>query len=288
MNIEKKELDELIKETQSDSAARTTSDIYKYIERHTSVVVSQFKGYVKYFEDYFDVLNDVISKLNYAPKKEWPQYKSLQYLMFPETMKTLHRAFEDIVAGYYEEAVILLRSVYEAYVKMIFIACYPEDYEAIFINRKHKRNFNLTNFIKDDLHLDWEFIYRLMSYTSHSKTHLILMRLIKLSKGEDKNLIRLEYKYDKDAISRPINLSTFLLYALLNTMLLTFKDDFDNSKIDKNYSIKIVKIDKVLRGIIESLPNKFSSIISDIDKIDNILEAVKQGKDWKKEVLVTT
>ena len=244
-------------------------------------MVRNFKGYVKYFEDYFDVLNNAISSLNFVPKENWSQYKSLQYLMFPETLKTLHRTFEDTVAGYYEEAVILLRTVYETYIKMIFIACYPEDFEAIFRNRKQKRNFNLTNFVKDDLHFDWEFIYRFMSYASHSKIHLILERLIKLSKKEDKNPIRLEYKYDKDAISRPMNLSTFLLYVLLNIMLVTFKDDLENSKIDRNHIIRIVKIDKVLRGILESLPNKFSSIVKDIDRIDIILECAKQGKDWK-------
>lgn len=281
MNNESDEIGKLIKETQTDEPAKTTLDIYNYIERHKIAVVRNFKGYVKYFEDYFDVLNTAISSLNYLPKENWPQYKGIQYLMFPEALKTLHRAFEDVVAGYYDEAVMLLRSVYETYIKMVFIACYPEDYEAIFRDRKGKRNFNLTNFVKNNLHLDWEFIYRFMSYASHSKMHLILEKLVKLSKKEDKSPIRLEYKYDKDAISRPINLSTFLLYALFNTMLVTFKDDFDNSKIDRNYIIRMVKIDKALRGILESLPNKFSSIVKDIDRIDIILERAKQGKDWK-------
>ena len=274
------EIDKLIQETQSNKAAKTTLDIYKYINKHQSFVVREFKGYIKYFEDYFDVLNNTISNLNFIPKENWLQYKSLSYLMFPETLKTLHRAFEDTVAGYYEEAVILLRNVYETYIRMIFIICYPEDYEAIFTNRKHKRNFNLTNFVKDDLHFDWEFLYRFMSYVSHSKMHLILMRLIKLSKKEDRNPIRLEYKYDRDAISRPMNLSTFLLYVLFNFMLETFRDDFNNSRIKEEDILKMSKIDKTLRGILESLPNKFSSIVKDIDKVDKIIHAVKQGKDW--------
>lgn len=274
------EIDKLIQETQSNKAAKTTLDIYKYINKHQSFVIREFKGYIKYFEDYFDVLNNTISNLNFIPKENWPQYKSLSYLMFPETLKTLHRAFEDTVAGYYEEAVILLRNVYETYIRMIFIICYPKDYEAIFTNRKHKRNFNLTNFVKDDLHFDWEFLYRFMSYVSHSKMHLILMRLIKLSKKEDRNPIRLEYKYDRDAISRPMNLSTFLLYVLFNFMLETFRDDFNNSRIKEEDILKMSKIDKTLRGILESLPNKFSSIVKDIDKVGKIIHAVKQRKDW--------
>jgi len=278
------ELDKLIEETQSNEASKTTSDIYGYIEKHRSFVVKKIKGYIKYFEDYFDVLNNVISSLNFAPKEKWPQYKNLQYLMFPETLKTLHRAFEDTIDGYYDEAIMLLRSVYETYVKMIFIVCYPEDYEAIFKDKKHKRNFSLTNFLKDDLHFDWEFIYRFMSYVSHSKMHLILMRLIKLSKGEDKNPIRLEYKYDEDAISRPVNLSTFLLYALFNFMFETFRDDFSNSRIEEKDIIKMNKIDKALCGILESLPGKFSSIVKDINKVDEIILKAKQGKDWKRAI----
>ena len=280
-NEKSDEIQKLLNETQNDTPAKTTQDIYQYINKHQSLVVKEFSGYVKYFEDYFDVLNIVISSLNYLPKETWPHYKGLQYLMFPETLKTLHRAFEDIVAGYYDEAVMLLRSVYETYVKMIFIACYPEDYEAVFRDRKGKRNFNCTNFVKDELRFDWEFIYRFMSYASHSKMHLILAELIKLSKKEEKNPIRLEYKYDKDAISRPMNLSTFLLYALFNLMMVTFKDDIDNSTIDKKDIARMIKIDKALKGVLESLPNSLSSITKDIDKIDTILSSVKHGKGWK-------
>ncbi len=275
------EIEKLIKETQNDNPAQTTLDIYQYIKIHQNLVVKKFNGYIKYFEDYFDILNSAISSLNYLPKENWPQYKSLQYLMFPEALKTLHRSFEDIISGYYDEATILLRCVYETYIKMVFIVCYPEDYEAIFRDRKGKRNFKLKNFLKDDLHLDWEFIYSFMSYVSHSKIHLILERLIKLSKKEDKDPIRLEYKYDENALSRPMNESTFLLYALFHTMLTTFKDDFDDSKIDRNKIMRMVKTDKVLRSMIESFPNKFSSIVRDIDKIDMIFDYVKRGRDWK-------
>lgn len=278
------ELEQLIEETQRDSPAKTSMDIYTYIEKHKEFVVNRFGGYLKYFEDYFDVLNDIINRLNFAPKKLWPQYKSVMYLMFPETMKTLHRAFEDIVAGYYDEAMILLRSVYETYIKMIFIACYPDDYEAIFKDRKNKRNFNLTNFLKDDLNLDWGFIYRIMSYVAHSKIHIVLARLIKLSKKEDRNPIRLEYGYNEEAISRPINISTFLLCGLFNMMLTIFKGDFKDSQIDQNYSIRIVKIDKVLRKTLERFSNKFKSIVKDIDKVDMIFEEIKSGRNWKKVV----
>lgn len=276
------ELDKLIKETQSDKAAKTTSNIYEYIKKHKSFVAQRLKGYTKYFEDYFDVLNNTISQLNFAPKKDWPQYKNLQFLMFPETLKTLHRAFEDTVDGYYEEAVMLLRSVYETYIRMIFIVCYPNDYEAIFYDRKNKRIFNLTNFVKDELRFEGGFIYRYMSFVSHSKNHLTLMRLVKLSKGEDKNPIRLKYKYDEKAISIPVNNSTYLLCALFNIMLVTFREDFVNSNINQNEIERMVKIDKALKGILESLPNKFKEIVKDIDKVDKIIEEVKHGNDWKK------
>jgi hypothetical protein len=66
-------------------------------------------------------------------------------------------------------------------------------------------------------------------------------------------------------------------------MLTTFKEDFDGSKMDQNKIIRMVKIDKALRGILESLPNEFSSIVKDIDKIDKIINFVKQGKDWKSK-----
>jgi hypothetical protein len=283
MNIKNKtELENLINETQRDNPAKTSFDIYQCIKKHNFIVKENFKPYIKYFEDYFDVLNDIISSLNFVPKENWPQYKGLQFLMFPETLKTLHRAFEDTLDGYYEEAIMLLRSVYESYIRMIFVACYPKDYEAIFIKRKHKRNLNITNFVKDELRFDWEFIYRFTSCIAHAKIYPIAERWIQLSKGKDKYPISLEYKYDKDGISRPMNLSTFLLYVLVNITLAIFKEDLSNSKIDQNDVARIEKIDKALRGIVESLPNKFSTTITDIDKINKIIEEVKKGEDWKK------
>lgn len=277
------ELDKLLKETQRDEAAKTSSDIYAYIKKHERVVVRDFKGYIKYFEDYFDILNNTITTLNYLEKKTWPQYKNIQYLLFPDTLKTLHRAFEDIIAGYYDEAMILLRSVYEAYVRMIFVACYPNDYEAIFLDRKGKRNLNITDFVTKDLNFDWGFIYRLMCKIAHAKIHLVLQRLIAISTGKSKDLIALEYKYDKKTISMPINISTFLLYALFNFTFVSFKEDFDKSNAaNKEHIILMSKVDKALRGILESLPNRLNIIAKDIDKIDRIIQEVKLGKDWKK------
>jgi len=247
VNISDKELERLMIETQNDNPAKTTIDILEYIKLHKTHVIRHYPGYIKYFEDYYDVLNSAMNCLNYLPKKSWPRFKSLQHILFPETLKTLHRAFEDCLDGYYDESVILLRSVYEMYIRMIFVVYYPEDWEAIFFKQKGKRAFNLTNFVRDDLKFDWEHLYGLMSYIAHTKAQRNLNKIIEIAQGKFRGPIRLEYSFDENELSGPMNISTFLLFVLFHLMCITFQNDFENSSLDEGKKTRIIKIDLALK-----------------------------------------
>ncbi len=270
--MDENRLIKLINETKNKDPAGTSMGILKFIAGHRELVYENFGKYLKNFEDYFDILNNAIFNLNYMPKKHWPQYKGTQFLLFPETLKTLHRAHEDLFDGYYEESMMLLRSVYETYIKMIYIAIHPNDIESIFYKRAGKRNFNLSNFVKDELNLDWGWLYKLLSSISHGKTYKHLDLWIKTSTGKYKDKISLYYKYDKDAISRPINMSIFLLYLLFHLVYVTFIGDIKSSKVEKIYIKKMDNIDIILREMLRNSPNKFSELVQDIEKIDKIIK----------------
>ncbi|MGH7908721.1 MAG: hypothetical protein ACRENW_02590 [Thermodesulfobacteriota bacterium] len=280
-----KELEKMIDEVLNTEAAQTTLDIYKYIGLHRTIAQREAGKFIKYFEDFFDELNIAIQYLNFVPKKTWEMHKSIQYLLYPEAMKTLHRAFEDTIDGYYDEAMMLLRSVYETSLRILFLSCYPKEWEAIFFDRKNKMNFKVTGFAKDHLKLDWDFIYRIMSKIHHSKVTKNLSSLIRRSKPNTNDPIIIEYRVDKELLWMAINFITFNLCCLFHVMMSIFKDDFDKHDNLKVRMDRLKKIDQILLGLIEANPKeKFASLAKDLKKVGKIIKYADSGKDWKKIV----
>lgn len=268
------ELLKLIEKTQNAKPARTSLDIYEYIKLHNNKIINEYGKFIKYFEDYFDSLNVIIEILNFSNRSKWSQVQVTHLIINAEILKTLHRAFEDIIDGYYDEALILLRCVYESYIKILFIYYFPNDIFAILYNCKGKRNFNLTNFIRNDLKLDWTFLYRLMSSKTHGKSGNALQKIIEISKGKYKAPICLKFKFDKQIFESAMNISTFLLYVLIHLINISFNDDLKNLEKYNNIILNFQNVDLALKGILERLPepNKFPSIVKDInDKIDKII-----------------
>ncbi|MBI2083735.1 MAG: hypothetical protein HYT76_09270 [Deltaproteobacteria bacterium] len=274
---------QLLDELLSKDPAKTSLDIYSFIQQHKRLFLEKFGNFVKQFEDLFNELNLIIQLLNYVPKDGWKQSKGAQYLLYPETMKTLHRAFEDTIDGYYDEAMILNRSVYETFLRVVFASCYPSDYESIFVPIAGKRAFNVTNFVKDDLKLNWEFLYSIMSAIHHSKKTKHLRRMNDPS--QQKNPIILEYESSEDGMAMCVNITCFNLTCLFHAIASIFETDFPNHPDLKLRIDRIHKIDEALLGIIEANPKKdFSNLSSDIRKIGMIIKASGQNQDWKKVV----
>ena len=273
-------LDKLIEELKSPDPARSTLDIYEFITEHRTMAVYQYNNFIKIFEDFFDELNAVIGLLNYSPKSNWPKHRSIQYSLYPETLKTLHCSFEIAINGYYYESVMLSRSVFETYLRMVFISCSPSDWESAFYDLKGRRRFDVTSLIRDHLKVDWHFIYRLMCKTSHSKSHYHLKKIIDRSKNP-KQLIQLEYKGDKKVLQFAINCIMLDLALLFHTMMTLFEPDFDKLSDLKKMKSRLKKIDEALLDIIRANErSKFSAITNDILKIEKIMRVADLGKDW--------
>jgi hypothetical protein len=280
-----RELWKMIDEVLNPESAQTTLDIYKYIDSHKRAVVARSESaeFIKIFGDFFHELNIVISYLNLVPKNNWKRHKKIQYLLYPEVMKTLHRALEDTTDGYYEEAMMLLRSVYETFLRIAFLSCYPENWEAIFYNRKNKMNFEVTGFVKNHLKLKCDFIYGVMSDVHHSKKQKNLSSLIRRSKSNINEPIRIEYRGNKKLLWRSFNYTIFSLCCLFHAMMSIFLDDFDKNDQLKVREERLKKIDLILLGLIETNPDvEFASLAKDIKKVGEIIKSADSGEDWKK------
>lgn len=268
--ISTKELQRLYDSIYNKGPAKTTLDIYRYANIHKNLVLKKWNIYIKSFEDCFDALSNTINELNYVEKNSWPPNKGIQYMLYPETLKTLHCSFEVMCNGYYEEALILQRSVYETYLAMLFTAYYPSDCESVLYTVKGKRVFNVSNFLADNLKVDWGFIYRVCSYSAHRKKHTHSERLIQISKGMFKKAHTLTFEYDEEAITRPLNMLFFLQYVLTHFLIIVFENDI-SKRLQPKIVLRLKNMDRFLRAIMEGTPNKYAKIPADVDKIDSLI-----------------
>jgi hypothetical protein len=271
----------LIEELENPNPAETSVEIVRRIRAHKVYAFENVGRYIKMFEDHFDEIYTVIYRLNFVKKDSWSAHKGIQYLLYPEAMKTLHRAFEDMIDGYYDESMMLNRSVYETFLRIVFVSCYPREWEAIFVTRKDRMKFDVTSFVADHLRVDWRSVYRFMSVIAHSKAHRNLKKLQELSRKEA-DAIGLEYNADRKLLQMCVNTITFNMCILFHALVVVFGRDFDQDIILRDRSARLAKLDQVLLGQIETNSQpKYASRARDIVKIGKIIETADAGGDWQ-------
>lgn len=274
----------LLDDVLSDEPSQTTLDIYKFIKEHRIRTHYKYGNFIKQFEDLFGELNIIVSMLNYVPKDSWHDNKSLQYILYPEMMRTLHRAFEDTIDGYYDEALMLHRSVYETFLRIVFLSYYLDARDAIFVSIKGKVQFNATNFPQDQLGVKWGWLYKILSAVYHSKKHKTIPA--RTGTKKQRKAIILEYKSDDTAIGMPINFTTFNLACMFHAVVSIFSSDFPMYAELKKRTPRINKVDKSLLGIIECNPRKeFRQLASDIRKIGKIIQSKDKKRDRQRPII---
>ena len=227
-------------------------------------------------------INNIIYRLNYVKKNKWSKHKAIQYILYPEALKTLHCAFENMLDGYYDESMMLNRSIYETSLRIVFVGCYPDEWEAIFINRKKKMQFNVAAFVKDHLRIDWESVYKFMSIISHSKAHKNAKKILELTQAGGEHLIGLEYELDIKSLFMALNMIAFNMCLLFHLMVSIFEGDINSDPILEKRADRISKIDQVLLGLIETNPKSgYSARMKDIIKIGKIIRLAEMGGDWQ-------
>lgn len=245
------ELQKLIDQYRNTEQSKTSADIYLFSDQHLEKMKLEFGNFMKNFEDFFDDINMLIQILNYADKQNWPQSKGYQYLLLPETIKTLHCAYEITLNGYYDEAQILIRCVFENFLRIVFLSKYPDDLEGVLVTKPQNgvTKFNATNVVEHVLKMDSSWLYSLMSSFTHGKKPKMLRELTDRSNGK-KGPIILEYQSDKESTASCINLLMLMQHLILRSMLVLFSTEIENTK-------------------------KYQSRIDQIRLADNILEAIQ-------------
>ncbi len=274
---------EKIEEIRNPFPSETSLRIIEFQENHKLQILTVFGNFIKTFEDIFDFFNTAIYAINYVPKKSWGIQKSIQFLFFPQTLKTIYCGFDNFLRGYYDESVTLLRSAYETAFRTIFISCFPKEYESVFYNKSGQRQFNLTNFLEDILKIDCGFVYRIMSKIGHSKVLRVQEELHGRRKGQIKTPVSLKYEFDFPSSAMCVNFINLNLALHFQNLWILFYDDLKSILKEENF-IKGEKVKNLLLLFIqENSEPAFSKISADLEKIASILTEVKYGKKRRKK-----
>jgi hypothetical protein len=230
----------------------------------------------KIFEDGFEVLNNVIFNTNYLDKSGWPPHRSTQFFLAADSLKRLFRAMEDALDGFCAEAVVLTRSVYETFLRIVFISCFPKDWTTtLFKPEKGQIAFKATNFPRDQLKVDWDFIYKTHSIVSHNLIDT-MKRL-----GQPQTFVGLELQCDEKALNMALNSLTFALWTLFHISRILFFELASDVELTPEAKERIAATDEALEGIIAMMSNSFGRTAQDVLKIGRIVRAAEQGEDWR-------
>jgi len=256
-------------------------DEYDYI--HRRMALEKFPGFVSHMEASFEVLNRIVVGANYIEKDKWPQHRSLQFMIVADNLRFFYSSFQMLFRGFSNESMILGRCLYEAFVAVIFISCYPNDSNSVIKAGKGQRTFNVTNFIKDDLALgDW-MLYHLYSSFAHFNKHDVGTRYVDWAYGKH-GLIQMEIGSKQDQMEGALNCLLFMSYAYLRLVVSLFV-----TSTTKNLAEDLVADAKEMMELYEvSMPQydkpHWPQMVKDMHYVFEIIGAAEAVKDWKELV----
>lgn len=206
-------LDEL---SSAIAPSKVVLDIHDWENKHSQKTIQDYQRFIAQFELYYETAVELCHVINYIDKKNWPAYRSVQFLLIVHNLKSLYSSFDKLVKGFYEDSIILARPPYEGFIKCIYITCNPSDPYSVITNSKDAsgKKFNLTNFLKEELKLDW-IKYQVFSALVHANQYSVLKDTVEIQQAGQKDAISLKFIFDKTKLETGINDVSYILLVFL-------------------------------------------------------------------------
>ena len=166
----------------------------------------------------FGALVDAVDDVNFAERDHWPPFRYVQFVLLAKNLGSLHSAMDRLSRGFYQDALSLTRSSYDAWLRLVFISCYPDDPYAALMHRTPKGtpSFNATDLVRVQLRLDWLSKYRIMSAFAHGNSVDALQSLqAAIERSGDPERFGLQQSYDVSRIELVYPFLEFLVLAYL-------------------------------------------------------------------------
>lgn len=274
----KRELDNLCNVI---ALSKVILDISQYQTTHANKILKEYGRFVSQFELYYDLIVETFHAINYIDKAGWPKHRNALFLLFVYNLKSLYSSFERLIHGFYEDSIILARTVYEALIKSVYITCDPADPYAVVAGAKGnmQKKFNLSHFLKDDLKLEWHD-YRLFSALAHANQYSVLREAVDIHQQGQKEAIALKFQFDKKLFELGTNYINYLLLVNLKATVTLFATS-SNHVLKQEIIDKVKKlIDLRERSIALHPKDYWLKVIKDTKDIFEMVRKTELGNNW--------
>ena len=255
--------------------------------------IDEYRHSVEILEVGYTALAEAVDLVNFVPKDPWPDHRGAQYLFIAENVKSFRSAQDRLMRGYYQDCGSITRSLYETFVRVLFMSLHSEDWSSAitYSTPPGQRKFNLTSLLRDELGLDWDPIYRLLSEASHSNIQSVRQRILALF-ATDVEVRRYGYRNEFDPVQINVYLPVldFVLWAHLRIIWDVILEPRSDSL--EGASSVVVDIDTYLDRIRGSLfvltpyiryrsVELWSQAGHDVDRLIEMMQMADMGQDWR-------
>ncbi len=278
-NLLRKKFDELC---DMIAPSKVILNIHEWESTHSSKISKEYGRFMGQFELYYELIVEVVMAINYIDKTKWPKHRGVQFMLMIHNLKSLYSSFDRLVKGFYEDSIILARPVYEAFIKNIYITCYPDDpYSVVAKVKRESKKFNLTNFVKFELKLDWHD-YHIFSAIAHSNSYSTLKEACDISRDGQKKPIALQFQFNKELFELGVNYINFLLLVNLKLIAALFITEC-NDILKEELAKKVKELINLREQAYFLHPKEYwPKVIKDTQDIFKMIQSVEIGQDWKK------
>lgn len=261
------------------------TELLRYETDHREQVLRDYGRLVAQFEAQYTALA-VIEQVNFIDRSSWPPHRAVQYVLMSNNLKPFWSAVDRLTKGFYEDALTLLRGLYETFVRVVFVTCHSDDPWGVLVNKPPKGTapFNMTNFVRDELKLEWLSKYTIMSVFAHSNA-LQAVEALKRSEGgrDEPEHFGLPLDYDTKLFELA---AAFLQFLLLVYLRFGVDRMVGPSEPDDRERFRTARQSVALLtfGLVDNPKQYWKGVAEDLDFLFEMLDVADRGGDWRAMV----
>lgn len=241
--------------------------------------------YTQQFDLYLSTLIEQMHAVNFLARPDWPEQRIVQFTLMAVNLKTFYSAYDRMIKGAYEDAFMLMRPLYEAAIRVVWMSCNPDEtYAAVSRNPDPKgKRFNFTSFVVDQLKLDWKKEYSLLSKFSHANSFAAVEALVRNANSSTAAPVTFMLQQDEKLCSSAMNLLVYLFYCYFEIVRKVFSVELKDEKEIKLWALA-EELEIIIGKILRNHPNpsgRWSTLINDCDQLIELVLRADAGEAWK-------
>jgi hypothetical protein len=246
---------------------------------HFVIFNAKYGRFVSQTEVHFSLLVNAVEQIDYVEKNAWPAHRGTQFILVAKTLRTFWSAADRLHRGAYQDSITLLRLAYEVWARVIFMSCHTEDHWSGLAPSVPAGVpvFNMTNFLRDQLRLDWEKKYELMSLFAHGKIDTLLEVLNNSRNPSAPTQYELSVSFDSSRCDFAITLFNFVLL-----LFVTFVQERFLVGAPEPLRSSLCCSEEILRTSLFADPKPYwVNTEADLDFLSELVAVADSGGDWK-------